>query len=112
MAEFREVINAMNRMCASFPHTCKGCPLNDIKENTCATTIKHSPEEVEKRIMQWAKEHPVKTNADKFKEVFGVEINHSYSDCIFKYTSVCKDISYCVCEYADFWEQEYKEPGK
>ena len=34
---------------------------------------KNHPEDAEKDIMQWAAEHPIKTNGMKFKEVFGFD---------------------------------------
>lgn len=68
-------------------------------------------------VENWAKEHPVVTNADKFEEVFGVEA--PMNRCI-KNDEFCTD-----CEYYEFgseptgckaderfWNAEYKEQKK
>ncbi len=64
-----EFLKEYRRMCKS--HTgCIGCPL----ENT-GCNIPDSTEERLQEIIrvteQWNKEHPIITNAQKFKEVFG-----------------------------------------
>ena len=60
--------------------------------------------------MKWAKENPIKTNADKFKEVFGIKPNKA--KCPFlDSTEECSKHNLCVhCALNDFWNQEYKEP--
>lgn len=68
-------------------------------------------------VEKWAKEHPIVTNAEKFKEVFGVDA--PMNRCI-KNDEFCAD-----CEYYEFgserggckaderfWEAEYKEPAE
>lgn len=66
------------------------------------------PEEAEKIIMNWAKEHPVKTNADKFKEVFGVEVDN-YGSCNgIKCQKEYIDCRNCECN--EFWSKEYIQP--
>ena len=49
-------------------------------------------------------EKPVKTNAEKFKEVFRTDVN---PECcgIFRCDKKCSE-----CEYSHFWEHEYHEP--
>ena len=37
----------------------------------CSVWAKNHSKEAEQIIMQWAEEHPIKTNGMKFKEVFG-----------------------------------------
>lgn len=65
-------------------------------------------------VENWAKEHPIKTNAEKFKEVFGIE--PSKQTCV-------NDIDCENCEYyipddiecgvkAKFWNAEYTEPAE
>ena len=75
MAEFVKIANEYKRLCDAF-ETCKDCPLNDLVKNTpnCETGVfRRYPEDAESIIMQWATEHPIKTNRDKFKEVFGLD---------------------------------------
>ena len=75
MAEFKTVMKELDRMCHSFSSDCKGCPLNSIKISpfTCSKWIIDNPYEAEEVIMKWAEKNPVKTNRDKFKEVFGFD---------------------------------------
>lgn len=111
MAEFGEVMRNINKICKSYSE-CEECPLtykNNGSHNlcTCTTFIKAYPAETEEIVMKWLKEHPLKTNADKFKEVVGFE---PYND-----SCVCADNEFCLhtsckdCEYYNFWNQEYKE---
>lgn len=103
---FVEVMNARTRMCESFKG-CGGCPLSGMD---CRNLCDRKPEQAQEIIMKWAKEHPLKTNADKFKEVFGFEHNH---DCPMSGSNCCNKNSVCyVCEYYEFWQQEYKERGE
>ena len=71
MAEFQKIAKERERMCESFKG-CKECPMYNLTQgNFCGTKILNHPEESERIIMQWAAEHPIKTNGMKFKEVFG-----------------------------------------
>ena len=104
MAEYQEVTKQYARMCDSFNrygyNHCSECPLNSVrtKANTCAYwAFITDPEMAEKIIMTWATEHPVKTNNDKFKEIFGFPISQKFP----------------VSEYDSEWlNKEYKEPEK
>ena len=57
-------------------------------------------------VEKWGKEHPIITNRDKFKEVFGVELYHHKNGCDgFSCTyGRCEE-----CPYYGFWEKEYEE---
>lgn len=71
--------------------SCSNCPFNRKVCNT-GKLIFYSFKAIEKAIEiveNWAKEHPIVTNADKFREVFGFE----YDD---------------VCDVNRFWNAEYK----
>lgn len=63
-----------------------------------------------KLVENWAKENPVKTNADKFKEVFGVEYD-AMNSCI-NHGVKCRDCDYSEDGECDarnrFWSAEYK----
>lgn len=86
--------------------TCRDCPLYN---NACGSFYVFEALEI---VENWVKEHPVKTNADKFKEVFGFDA--PIHQCI-KKDEFCAD-----CEYYEFgsehggckvderfWEAEY-----
>lgn len=114
MAEFIEVIKQRERMCCC--SKCDSCLIH--KENNgyyldCSLFIVEHPQEAEEIIMNWAKEHPIKTNADKFKEVFGFEPCTDL--CVLEKNIKCKECKYkgttenesCCSKW---WEEEYKEP--
>lgn len=104
MAEFNEVIRQFNRMCNNYD--CNDCPF----DSNCQFIVIRRPNEAEEIIMNWAKEHPIKTNADKFKEVFGIEYyNDSGTKCDGIKCPSNETHSYLCseCEYKDFWDKEY-----
>lgn len=73
MAEFKEVLKQKDRLCKNI--SCDECGFycgNNKRDISCGDFIIMYPEEAEKIIMDWAKENPPQTNADKFKEVFGI----------------------------------------
>lgn len=118
MAEFVEVIKQKSRMCNPKNMTCYQCELSASKNGShvlCEEFMRHYPEKYEKVIMDWAKEHPIKTNADKFKEVFGFEVMSEGKKCIgiecdynrFGEIVPCKE-----CSKYHFWEKEYVELDK
>lgn len=61
-------------------------------------------------VEKWAKEHPIVTNAMKFKEVFGVDYD-AMNSCI-NHGVKCRDCDYSEdgeCDaYNRFWSTEYK----
>ena len=74
MAEFVTVMEERKRMCKEF--VCDKCPLgnhNISSVSSCVGWMCSHPAEAERIIMKWASEHPIKTNRQKFKEVFGFE---------------------------------------
>lgn len=80
MAEFVTVSREYRRLCDAFD-ICKECPLNDLVKNTpnCETGVfRGYPEDAERIILQWAAEHPIKTNGIKFREVFGQPYEHLF----------------------------------
>lgn len=109
MAEFIEVFKQRKRMCESYTDQfgithCEMCTMCKIP--SCSYYIFSHPQEAESIIMKWAEEHPIKTNADKFKEVFGVEPNRKGCAGI-QCPKGCADCA--NCNMYGFWEQEYKE---
>lgn len=116
MAEFVEIMKQKKRMCKEI--ACAFCEIgNDcMSGQDCIGYIVENPERAEEIIMQWACEHPIKTNADKFKEI----INEAFGEGIVStYATGCSFIK-CPhpelicdsCEYRNFWNKEYKEPKK
>lgn len=78
MAEYQEVAKIYDRLCKSYDK-CYKCPMFRIRDNNdsfaCAYwSLMVDHETAEKIILHWAKEHPVKTNRMKFREVFGMDI--------------------------------------
>lgn len=67
MAEFQRVVREYQRMNRT----------GDLKSNYDEWVLQH-PERAEKIIMEWAAEHPLVTNGEKFKEVFGFTLHHKF----------------------------------
>lgn len=88
--------------------SCSNCPFNRKVCNT-EKLIFYSIEVIE-IVENWAKEHPIKTNADKFREVFGVEYD-PINSCI-KHNVKCGNCPYYTydgtCDVNRFWNAEYK----
>ena len=85
---------------------CTDCPFNE-KVCSAGTAIRNAYEAID-LVENWAKEHPIKTNADKFKEVFGFK---PFTNNCINGEVKCKDCEYYdygVCNASRFWEDEYK----
>lgn len=90
---------------------CNNCPFNG---KVCYAGERlfraYDAIEIVETVENWAKEHPIKTNADKFKEVFGLDMapihscvsSKSCEDCEYTYDGAC-----AVSKL--FWDAEYKE---
>ena len=101
MAEFVEVAKEYKRMC-NLSERCSNCPMNKSKDSayTCRYWMLYvDPEAAEKVILDWAAEHPVKTNRKKFKEVFGIDFSDLYNS----------GFSRCI---QNWLEKEYEESEK
>lgn len=84
---------------------CRDCPFYN-KKGICH--IYTSIDIVE----NWAKEHPIKTNSQKFEEVFGFK---PFTNACVKGEIKCKDCEYNdygVCNASRFWDAEYNEKTK
>lgn len=85
----------------------------DLRRKFCSNPYPENPEQAQEIIMKWAKVHPVKTNVDKFEEVFGFEVKDlnkcklvlEDKGCTNPYGR-CED---CENHMSKFWQQEYKE---
>lgn len=60
MSEFTEVMRQARRMCETFCDACSKCPIGNANELECGITPTSEMDfkEVERRVMQWAAEHP------------------------------------------------------
>ena len=61
MAKFTEVMRQARRMCESFRDGhCSECPIGNANSLECGITVTSEMDckEVERRVMQWATEHP------------------------------------------------------
>lgn len=76
MAQFTEVMRQAKRMCETFRDGhCSECPIGDAKVLACGITVTSEMdcEEVERRVTQWAAEHPepvYPTWEDSWKRLF------------------------------------------
>lgn len=114
MAEFVEIMKQRHRMCESC-QDCHSCELSS-DGNDCDSFMGNNPQKAEEIIMKWVNTHPIQTNADKFKEVFGIPVNllgYEKNGCACfmcsKYLKVpCTEDD---CKYKNFWGNEYKSPS-
>lgn len=86
---------------------CDDCPLY---KKACGSLYAYEALEI---IENWAKEHSVKTNAEKFKEVFGFK--PFTNNCINGEVKCdkCECSDYGVCDaHNRFWNAEYNEKTK
>lgn len=70
--EFIKAMKIRQRMC-SRNKDCGLCPLsgtNNGRNTHCINLMSEYPEEAEKALEKWDKEHPVKTILDEFKEKY------------------------------------------
>lgn len=110
MADFVEVIKIRKRMCESI--RCNECGLSGVnngKGTGCENFSTRHPEQAQEIILKWAEERPIKTNADKFREMFGLaeeEFNPATGCSYLK----CSGRRCCECPKRNFWFDEYKEP--
>ena len=71
-----EYFKEQKRMCANYNY-CNECPLAEKAEGDgfdyCTAWQRLYPEEAVRIVEEWSKAHPMKTNGNKFREVFGDE---------------------------------------
>ena len=100
-------------VCCNICPFCNMCPLciYEITDHDLQAIRAYDIIEV---VEKWSKEHPVMTNSDKFKEVYGIniEIDCTRMPCprmlgiIEK--EVCNKKDCCEKCKEDFWNSEYK----
>lgn len=94
-------IKEFNRMCRTYPYCSDGCPLKSrciLFRNPNADS--ESIEALVAAVEKWSKKHPVKTNLDRFKEVFPGSIE--------KMSTTPSG----VFVTQEWWDAEYKEGEK
>ena len=81
--EFKEFAKLQVRMCVK-NFACRECPMyaefcnsEFWTANKCREASYLNPEKAEEIVRRWADEHPLVTNRQKFREVFGREIRQS-----------------------------------
>ena len=112
--EFKEVVKIRRRMCNYYVE-CDDCHL--YKPSRYCKNFPMSEEEIEeyeKILEEFAREHPVMTNADKYIEViektFGNKLdkNKIHKLCPRHYIGLgvpCENCSQCL----EWWDEEYKD---
>ncbi len=102
---FAEAMKIKKRICQSMRGVCGYCSLSSHNNGTtksCDDFMLDHPDMAEPILKEWMAEHPLKTNKDKFAEVFG-EIE-KFGKCKF---AKCGAVP---CGGCDWWKQEYVEP--
>lgn len=79
MAEFHEVAKIYDRLCESYDE-CYKCPMFRNRDRNDSIACRYwilivNPKTAEEVILHWGKEHPIKTNGMKFREVFGFALD-------------------------------------
>lgn len=108
-----EYISVSEKICNTYE--CNECPLRFIPEHICGYNIEHIFGYLN-AIENWAKEHPKKTNRDKFEEVFGIKFD-TYALCSGEFScdiEMHPDAVKCIeegaiCADCRWWDEEYKE---
>lgn len=101
MAEFTEVMRQAQRMCEAFRDGfCYKCPIGNIEGLECGITPMTGMdcEEVERRVMQWAAEHPEPVYPsweDGWKQLFPEAVYVPCPDQYFGYDSRCERYGGC-----------------
>lgn len=99
---------------------CDGCPLKGFPAS-CFDGIFYceNTDRYERILEEWAKEHPVMTNADKYIEVIKNTFGGTKFDkkqvrmCVKAIVGLNVDCNTTHCsECMKWWDEEYKEPVK
>ena len=106
MMDAVDYLKERNRGCLSF-EGCDGCRFQS--ETGCERGIMEidNPEKAVLIVAEWAADHPFMTNAEKFKEVFGVRPQNV---CPPKGADICEDGAGDCVECMKWWNREYKDP--
>lgn len=106
-----EFLKERERMCKEYP-SCRECPFGENEQgfHSAECALKYSlwpAESLVTALEAWISSHPKTTNAMKFKEVFGVDLEVPsppiYDNQVLTYNGVV---------ISDWLKQPYKEPKK
>lgn len=92
-----DFVREFNRMCDNYD-ICREC-LMDVIYDPCMEAVYKDPQRVVSIVEKWSKEHPIKTRADKFKEVFGIAPEY-----------VQQPFKDRFPEDNNWWDRPYEEP--
>lgn len=113
--EFKEFCRERDRMCERYD-SCDSCPIHKLDKAgySCTRICMNFPDEAERIVSEWTKEHPIITNADKFMEVFGKNSYFRQTSTKMFFCSGTIGLNGIEEEiiYQDWLEQEYKPPRK
>jgi len=94
--------------------SCKECPLHKCCLNKLDDDQVYNAMEIIEIVEKWSKEHPIVTNRDKFKEVFGINLYDTTHECV---GLTCPSNAFSTlptdcrtCPHNGYWSKEYKEP--
>ena len=107
-----EYFKIKKRMTNKCEMDCVDCPLysNNNKQLGCKRFEMLYPDEAIKIVEKWEKEHPIITNADKYKEIIKETFGDNLIDVCDKQVPNFKCSSFTSCdECVEFWSMEYKK---
>ena len=107
-----EYFKIKKRMTNKCEMDCVDCPLysNNNKQLGCKRFEMLYPDEAIKIVEEWGKEHPLTTNADKYKEIIKETFGDNLIDVCDKQVPNFKCSSFTSCdECVEFWSMEYKK---
>lgn len=101
------------RMCKNHEDDCKNCPLKECVYNFDWITSHNEIDKMNEAILNWCKEHPIKTRQEKFLEMFPnaaidtntgvIDICPKMTDCEVECSTPCDNCS------KKYWLAEVKE---
>lgn len=110
---YQEAFRIRKRMCKILgADCCRDCPLdieNNGKGTNCDTFMEAYTDLAESILKKWAAKHPIKTNRDKFIEVFGYP-THISEECKCKCNIAFDGEDKTMCLDCDWWDKEYVKP--
>lgn len=114
MMTIEEYKNTFNRLCSEYDYKhahCYGCFLEHYCTEHPVNTI-GSVIELLERLEIWAAENPIKTNRDKFEEVFGYKVKTNDGEgphCGGNIYKECISAGMLPCHSCTWWDEEYIE---
>lgn len=121
--EFKEVVKIRRRIC-DYYEDCDDCPIGGFSPNCVGGLLKvENTDSCERILEEWAREHPVMTNVDKYIEVIkntfgGTKFDKDVVDLKVCPKCVGKEINFNECtrmscsECLKWWDEEYEGPEK